>query len=239
MSLRTIIQNVAADLALSEPSTVIGNSNSQIKQLLQLAQREGKDLASRYRWRALVRQEQFTYSTGDTDQGALNGTVVSDGDVEYIIGETFWNQTLDEPVRGPLSDAEIEQLAAFPVTGPYERWWISGKNLYIDPAPTSADTAQFAYKSTFWCETSGGTGQAKWAADTDVGRLDENIMELGILWRWLRRKGMDYSEEFKTYETRVADAMARDGGQKPRLRMDGSRTSRTPGVFVPQGSWNL
>ena len=233
MSLLTIIQNVCEDLVLAKPTTVIGNSNSQVTQLLQLAQREGRDLASRYRWQALLRQNSFTLDTGQANQGAMNGTIVTDSDFEYILNDNMWNQTTSERIIGPLNDREIESYEAFTVTGPYSRWYMLGDDLYIVPTPTSADTAQFQYKSTSWCESAAGAGQAKWTADTDVGRLNENIMELGIIWRWLRRKGMDYSEEFNAYERRVTDATNRDGGKR-KINLAGGSGNLAPGIFVPQ-----
>jgi hypothetical protein len=39
-------------------------------------------------------------------------------------------------------------------------------------------------------------------------------MELGVTWRWLRAKGMDYAEELATYEREVEKAAARDRGMK-------------------------
>lgn len=237
MSLLTIVQNACDELGIAKPTVVIGNTDNQITQLLSIANREGKALASRYQWQAMVKVNTFTLALAES-QGAMNGTVVSASDFDYIINDTIWNRTLAEPIFGPVSAMERQALAAFPVTGPYQRFWIRGNALFINPAPTSADTGAFEYKSTHWCESSGGTGQAAWAADSDVGRLNEELMTLGIIWRWLKRKGLDYAEDFNAYETQVLDAMARDGG-KARLRMDSAPMERFPGVFVPQGNWSV
>lgn len=237
MSLLTIIQRVTPRLGLSKPASVVGNTDSQVMQLLELANEEGEELASRFNWQALVKENTFTISTGSRDQGALNSAVVSAGDFDYLLNDTIWNRTNTEIIWGPLDAVNRQTYKAFPVTGPYQRFWIQGGNLYLDPAPTSADSAAFEYKSTHWCESSGGTGQDEWSADTDVGRLDENLMRLGLLWRWKQAKGLDYAQEFDAYEMRVADAMGRDGGA-PRLRMDSGPFDRLPGIFVPQGSWN-
>lgn len=237
MSLLTIVQNACDDLGISRPTTVIGNTDKQITQLLAICTRECRDLASRYQWQAMTKVNTFTLALTES-QGAMNGTVVSTSDFDYILNETIWNRTLAEPIFGPVGASERQALAAFPVTGPYQRFWIRGGILSINPAPASADTAAFEYKSTHWCQSSGGTGQAAWAADTDTCKLDENIVTLGVIWRWLQRKGMDYAQDFESYESRVTDAMARDGG-KPRLNMNLSTFDRMQGVFVPQGSWSV
>ena len=38
------------------------------------------------------------------------------------------------------------------------------------------------------------------SANTDVTIFDEYVVKLGILWRWLKRSGLDYTEEFNEYE---------------------------------------
>ena len=37
-------------------------------------------------------------------------------------------------------------------------------------------------------------------ANTDVPIFDEYVVKLNILWRWLKRSGLDYTEEFNEYE---------------------------------------
>jgi hypothetical protein len=61
---------------------------------------------------------------------------------------------------------------------------------------------------------------------------------MGLRWRWLREKGLDYAELFRTYEMQVKDALGRDGGKRV-LSMDGNRREVGPNVFIPSGSWAL
>ena len=234
MSLITLVENAVLDLNLTSPGTVVGNSADEIKQILAIANREGNELASRYRWSALLKENTFTFNTAK-DQGALNGTVVSAGDCDHIINDTIWDRTQGIPVCGPMSPVLRQANEAFAVAGPYARYFLRGKNLYFDVIP-AANTGAFEYKSTHWCESEAGAGQSEWKADTDVSLLDEEIHTLGIIWRWLRRKGLDYQEEFRAYESRIADAMARDG-TKGVVSLDGAVRNRGPGVIVPEGNW--
>jgi hypothetical protein len=59
-----------------------------------------------------------------------------------------------------------------------------------------------------------------------------------LRWRWMREKGLDYSELFATYEMQVKDAVGRDGG-KQTLYMDDTHQLASPGTFIPSGSWNI
>lgn len=237
MSLLTIIQNVAEFQGLTSPNVVIGSTDAQIIQLLQIANREGVALAGRKStWQAMVRENTFTL-TATENQGAMNGTVITDSDFDYIINDTIWNRTQIIPILGPLNSQEYQYRQALSITGPFPRYRILNGDLLIDPAPSnSTDTAAFEYQSTSWCQSAAGAGQAKWAADNDVGLLNEGLMELGITWRWKSLKGLDYQEDFAEYESQVANAITRDGG-KPVLNSQGSPTSSWPGIFIPIGNW--
>jgi len=94
----------------------------------------------------------------------------------------------------------------------------------------------FEYQTINFCESSGGTDQSAWAADTDVGLLDENLMQMGIVWRFKKKNGLDYSEDFRIYEQKLANETARVGGKKV-LDMAGGNQSNT-GIYVPEGSWS-
>lgn len=236
MSLLTMIQDVCSDLGINEPSSVVGSTDKQIKQLLTIANREGKDLASRFTWNVLVKEATFTQSAAAL-QGAM--TTVAGSDFDKIINDTMWNRSTTLPILGPSMAKDWQALQAFNITGPVPEFRIRGNSLYFSPDGANAtDTIAFEYKSKNWCESSGGTGQSSWQADDDVGLLDEDIMCLGIVWRWLKRKGLDYAEDFATYEKRVADKIGGDGGKRV-LNAAGSLRDRRPGVLVPAGSWNL
>ena len=235
MSLLTMIQGVAQERGIPVPTQVIGNTDAQVIQLLAIAQKEGRDLAARYQWSTMVKRATWTMLTAES-QGLLNSAVITDGDFDYFLDGTMWDTTTQLPIPGPLSPKDWETLQAVNVSGPEFFFRIFQRTLYLYPAPTAANTGALEYKSTFWCETSGGTGQAKWTADTDVGILNENLMELGITWRWLKTKGLEYAEDFDTYEKRVANAQIRDGG-KPRLNLGTGPIRRGPGVVVPLGNW--
>lgn len=233
MSLLTLVQNASLSLGLASPATVIGNTTQQ--QMLALAQLEGQDLRSRGQWTVLKRANSFTLSTSSVNQGAMNGTVVTAGDYDYMLAETFWNLDLRQPIIGPLSEVEEEALIAIGIGGPFQQWTIRQGNLYIYEQPGTADDVVFQYMSTFYAKASGGTLKAAFTLDTDLCVLEESIMTLGLIWRWKRANGLDYAQEFDIYEKRVQEALSRNASGK-KLYMDAPRWPPY-GVIVPPGSW--
>jgi len=188
-----------------------------------------------------------TYSTGgksrlvQASQGTIS-TIISAGDFDAsavrITNETMWNRTQRRPVFGPLTARAYQALQASPVTGPFDQYRFRGNELIFDPAPTGFETIAFEYISNHWGQSSGGTTQDAWAADTDIGRISEKIMATGIIWRWKQAKGLAYAEDYNKYERRVADAVAREA-TKPVLDLAGGLAEYQPGLFVPQGNWNI
>ncbi len=227
MTLLTLINTVQRVEGLEVTSNVVANTNPTVQQLFGIANLEGKDLALRYPWQSLQKVETHSALAAE-DQGTLS-SIASDMSMKHIRFATMWNQTTDELIQGPLSAQEWQELKGTGITDPTDSWRIYGNKLYITPAPTLADSIVFEYISINWCQSSGGTAQSAWAADTDTGILDEDMMALGVRWRWRRANGFDYAEEFAEYERRVNELMNANGG-KPTLAMDGGGSLK--GVLV-------
>lgn len=236
MSLLTMVQNATDALGIPRPSAVVGSSDQQIKQILSIANIAGKSLARKYRWSGLVKE--FTHTTtAAEDQGAVTSVIGSDFD--YLISSTVYNRSLQDFIGGPLSPRQWQMLKSSAVTGPYPDFRIRGGKFLMIPTPQASKTLAGEYYSKNWCQSSSGTGQAAWAADADTGVLSEDLMELGLVWRWLRAKGFDYSEEFRTYEAEVNQAYGRDGGGRRTQSLDVRLESPITDVSVPAGSWDL
>ena len=245
MSLLSMIQATYEVLGIggTTPTSVQPTSEIAVKQLFRLANIEGRTLNARYRFEKTLSEAVFSVSAtanhgtiaAITSVTGASVTGLSSG-FDYILNDTIWDRTLQRPVFGPLSASHRQGLTASAVSGPYAEYFIRGGVLHTIPAATAA-TYAFEYKSKFWCENSTGQGQPEWRADADKGRLDEHVMELGLIWRWKKFKGFDYAEDFATYEREVVNYMARDGG-KLTLNMSGDPEYR-PFINVPDGSWNL
>jgi hypothetical protein len=140
-------------------------------------------------------------------------------DFHHPLDNTFWDRSRFWSMRGPLSPQQW-QLYKSSVIGRASiqrrfRFRREGGNtvLSIDPVPTDNGSALvFEYVSNAWCQSSGGTPQTQWLADTDTGLLDEDLLMLGTRWRVMKRLGFSYADELDEYEREVSKAVARDGG---------------------------
>ena len=235
MSLLTMTTQVCRRIGIPTPSSVSGSSDQQIIQLMALANEEGQDLSSRYPWAGLVTESTFT-TVATESQGSI--TTLAGSDFRYILNDIMWDRTLLRPVLGPLAPAEWQELKARNITGPWYQYRIRGTSVLFIPTPSAGDTVAFEYVSKNWVNvTASSTTSGTWTADADTGRIDEELMAQGIIWRWKSAKGLEYAEDYAKYERLVADQMSRDGG-KPMLNMEGPQRNFPAGIVVPIGSWN-
>lgn len=233
MSLLTIVNSVCDRVGIPRPTTVVGNTDPGARQLLALSNEEGQDLASRHRWNVLIRECTFTTVANPNDL-----VVVATG-FDYILPDTVWDRTRDRQVPA-MTPEQWQAYQANGISGPTMKFRIQDASFYLLPDPGAGYSIAFEYVTKNWNQTTGAVEQDAWADDTDTGILDEKLMALGLLWRWKRAKGMEYGEDFNSYERRVANAISRDGAAPhislSRYRRSGSLVGTES---TPEGSWSL
>lgn len=210
MTLLTALNDVQRLCSLPVTSAIVADGQETQNLLFALAKREAKELARRHDWTALRRTQSFTASLA-----SLQSAPGKPADFDRIVKGTFWNRTTDREVGGPLSDQEWSLAYGEAVTSLIQQYWmLRHDGLHIFPAPTVADTLAFEYIINTPVESSGGAAQATWQADTDVFRLDEELLTLGVTWRFFKQKGLDYAEALKDYELRVSGEIGAARGQR-------------------------
>jgi hypothetical protein len=235
MSLLTIVQNAAKELGLSSPSSAYASTDAQVVQLVALAQREGQELRKEFDWQALRAEQTFT-SVALADQTTASWLP---SDFDRMVQETFYNRSRKRPVFGPISPQDWQFTQAVVASTLVESFTIRGSKLLLTPTPPAGDTYAFEYISNKWCESAAGTAQAAWAADTDLSKIAEAVVTLGVIWRFLKAKDFDYSEAFRTYQHAKARQMTMDVG-RPRRMNFAQRTSNYPRApYTQEGSWNI
>lgn len=234
MTLLTIIQDVCNAVGIDSPSSAIGNTDQDIIQLIQLSQLEGKAIADEYDWNALIQEATFT-----TVAAEVQGTVESKAPgFKKFVNESQWDRTLRFPLIGSITPQQYEYMKAANYTGPYSRYYIRGTSFIMYPIPAAGSTEAFAYVTRYWISNAAGDSTyARWAADDDFALIDEDIITLGTTWRWLKAHNMDYSEEFRQYEIRKNNAMARDGGKMRKSLGSGNLYAGPILPMQPEGNW--
>lgn len=220
MTLLSICQDVANDIGIASPTLIVGSSEETAKRLLSQSKAALKSLGKAYNWLSL--QTEYTFSTV-VDQEDYD----LPSDFDRLINDTLWDRTNFEELRGPLSPQQWQEYKSSVLASTVTTWKkyrirnVSGTVKFsIHPTPDAVESLVFEYVTQNFCETAGGTGQATWQADTDVGIVDEDLIFLGTRWRMMRRLGMSYEEEKAEYDNELDQAISRDGGA-PMLKLYG------------------
>lgn len=234
MALLGMIQGVARRVGIPSPNVVATATDATVLQLLEFAQEEGRQLARFGDWRVLRKEKTFTTVAAETQTDTPIPT-----DWAGFIDGTFWNRSRREMLYGPATPDEWQMWksqSTFPIYGTF---YLRGTSLLIAPTPTAGETIAYEYRSSYWCQSSGGTAQEYWQADTDTGILSERLMGLGVLWRFKQSRGMEWQPDYAKYEFEVQQALAADQPRRIQNMATGGLHRRVPGVVIPEGTWSL
>ncbi|ACI54031.1 conserved hypothetical protein [Rhizobium leguminosarum bv. trifolii WSM2304] len=226
MSLLTIIQNVCAEIDLDPPTAVMSSADPQIMQLRILSTRAGRDLVREHDWSALMVRRQFV-ATGANPEPAEP----PDDWNRFAANAKIWNASRLWQLNGPVEPQTWQRQTILNSNPVPQIWRMAGGKLDIYPN-VSGETMEYAYISGFWVAVNGGaTTAANWANDTDTARFPEDLLELSLIWRWKRAKGLDYGEEIASFERSKEAAIGADRAASP---VDLSLSARGEG---PENYW--
>ena len=199
-----------------------------------LCEEEGQEQAAKTPWQSLQKEATFT-TVGAELQGSMSAIAPN---FDYVTNDTIWNRTLRRPVYGPKSQQAWQEAKANQINGPFNSFRIRGDSLYFYPVPAVNQSCFFEYQSAAWVSTSVGGVSSTWTNDADTPFLDDQLMILGLIWRWKEAKGLDFLSAQTKYEKRVIEEASRDAS-KPKLYMDGATYDIQPVVLVPRGSFGV
>ena len=225
MSLLTACQAVAKEAGIDAPATIISNTDKTAIQLNALAERAAQKIM-RLDWQRMIREQTITTV-------ASTATYALPSDWARYIGETAWDATNYRQMRGSLDPAtwQFYKRGLALTVAAHKRFRLIGNLVTIDPTPSAVASLIIEYvRNTPWIDSGGTTYRVAATADTDTTVFPEHLLVLDIKWRFLRAKGLDYTEEHEEAERAIDLAFAQD---TPAMTIDyGSRPALTP-VNVP------
>lgn len=223
-----------SNLTASVPTSLIGQTDPAILQLIHLFYEVGRDLVSRRCWPNLKRTYTFTTVNGDSAYALPS-------DYYCSLLDTAWDTTNRWKLRGPQTDAAFQELkwgyAPISVWSSYRIFGRDGTDQFeLQPVPGDAFDMQFDYISNAWINNAGTWGTTV-TSDSATVAFDDGLMLLGLSAAWDMNKGLEDSEYRRQYEKLISVANARwNGSFKSSLSPD-MRRWLYPNVS--EGSWNL
>lgn len=123
----------------------------------------------------------------------------------YAVYETTTVRRALIPARDDTHYTHLKEIGStgsdryYKLTGYEGNWEIS-----IYREPSSSIEVKVHYVTRNWMADSGGTAGYAFTASDDVILLPRNVLELGTVMRWRRRKGLPYDDILAEYEIQIA-----------------------------------
>lgn len=214
MSLLTIIQDAADEITLPKVSSIIGNTDPTARGLLRAFVKEGKSLLQEDpAWSSLINE--YTFSTADgVEEYALPA------DYQRMINNTAWDRAQFWQIRGGITPQQWQVIRS----GLYQTARLSAnfrikqasnkiaKAFYLDPIPGGVRELVFEYQSKWWVYDPNNNNDRlpRPNADSNEVIFDEELMSLGVVWRFLRQRKLPFATEMAEYDRYRSRAIAQD-----------------------------
>lgn len=192
----------AASLAATQKPLNLFNEDSQQEAVFLSVAKDTLDSLLRYGdWQELTKEGCLKTVAGTTCYLIKNFC----DDFYGLVNNTIYVKDSHEKVIGSVSPEEWMRDKYFNISGVDLKFKIqNGMFKFLTPPPGGVKIV-FQYRSAniVFDEDNGWEEKTELTKNTDIPVFDEFLVKKGIVWRWYRRNGMPYEEEFNEYEREV------------------------------------
>lgn len=231
-----LLQQVAQELGLPRPDTLVGTTDVQVNQLTALLNASGNELLTYYTWEQFIKE--WTFSTIDTQE-----SYDLPEDWLYFTDQTQWDRTNHWPLLGPKSPQEWSWLkGGLLAAAPKMRYRVYQDKFWLWPVPGSSSfDMAMEYVVKNWCTNAGSPDPVP--ADMVLADGDTVMYHPWLFMKFLKLKfyelkGFDTSAVSNDF-LRIFQSMTGKSKGAPKL----SLAPLFPPIFIgpwsiPDGSWD-
>ena len=227
-----ICQEAASLVATQKPQDLF-NEDSQQEAIFLSVAKDTLDSLLRYGdWQELTKEGEIRTIKGKTNY------LLADycPDFYSLINNTVFIKDTAEKVIGAITPEQWMREKYFNVPSLDLKFKIqNGMFKFLTPPPGNLRIV-FQYRSAGIVYEGGGDfcGEEKsvLSKNTDIPVFDEYLVKKGIVWRWYRRNGMPYEEEYNEYEREVKNRFASGLATKDINLAAGFYDGRLEGVVI-------
>lgn len=196
-SILEICTEVADLAAVKRPDDLFDTSSQQNNIFLSVAKSTLDSLVRFGNWQELTKEGAFYVIPG------CKQYVISDiiPDFHCLLNNTIYIKDSNEKVIGSITPEQWMRDKYFCNSATDIKFKIQNGRFMFLNTPTEPVKIVFQYRSNniVW-DSKTYEEKNTLSSNRDVPLFDEYLVKLGILWRWLKRSGLDYGEEFAEYQ---------------------------------------
>ncbi len=189
----------AADLTATQKPTDLFSGSSQQEAIFLSVAKDTLDSLLRYGdWQELTKEGKLCTTCHQSNY------LISDfcPDFYSLLNNTVYIKDSSEKVIGAITPEEWMKEKYFHLASVGLKFKIqNGMFKFLTPPPCNVNIV-FQYRSAniVYDATRGYEEKTMLEKNTDIPIFDEFLVKKGIIWRWYRRNGMPYEEEYNEYQ---------------------------------------
>lgn len=228
MTVLAACQQAAVKLNQTQPPSVFSTSDPLAVQLALAATEAAEAIVEAHDWQALKTLATIPGDGATTAFSLPNdyGRMLKKADVH----SQKWKNARFVAARDDDDWLYTKDIA---ITGTPGKWIILGGQFQVFPAMPVGETARFYYIS----KTIVSGAKTAFSADADTFLLSEKVLRLGIVWRWLSERRMEYAEAMSNFEIALAEEIGKDKGSRllkiGKTRVPADVQFAYPGTITP------
>jgi hypothetical protein len=231
-SLLEICKEVSRRTGLTVLTSIVGNiNNPQAVSYFGLAKEELKDIRTFHEWEQLRKEHTFITTATEAQTDGLAS------DIDRVVPNTFWNRTERNQIHGPINPREWQRIQATITNPTLDQFTIRDGVMYVTPTPDAGETWAYEYLSKNLVEDEEGNEKETFTLDTDIPKLDCEIIIRGLIWRYRNSKGLSYAQQYQDWRTYLLQTISQQKGGNENLNLLDNRGGR--GIYIDEGAWNL
>ena len=227
MTILTVTEGVAAVIGIDVPTVLYSSTDREHVELQHIANEMAERIWKAHDWELLK-----TLATLSGDGSVTTFALESDFG-RFIKDVNLWSSRIQTPLTQIISSDSWLELDIRSFQFVIGVWTKIGGQIGIKPAMTATETAKFYYISDLIIDPATGANKTAFTLDTDVFRLDERLLKLGMIWQWRANKGLPYAEDLENYETLLGQLIKEDKGVTI-LHVGKARALRGVRISYPQ-----
>lgn len=196
--------DAASSVGLEAPISLFSGQDPGNAQLRAFAQTTVDSLRQASAWQSLRKEYEFKTDFINADlkptDASIYGPVPLPADFDRIVETTFWNLDRRFQMGQPIGAQAWAAIRAGIMVTVYPQYRILDGALHILPQQ-QPENYRLEYVSKFAILSQNGIPKARFTDDHDtLNGIPEELLTLGLIWRWKREKGLDYAEALADYE---------------------------------------
>ncbi|MBQ8676866.1 MAG: hypothetical protein IJ529_00155 [Alphaproteobacteria bacterium] len=130
-------------------------------------------------------------------------------DFYALLLDTIYIKDTHEKIIGAITPKDWMKSRYFYDNGTAIKFRLAHNAIQFLSLPDYPVKIVFQYRSSGICSDAKTFAvKSELTSDDDIPLFDPYLVKLGILWRWLKRNGMDYAEEYNEYELELKKKFA-------------------------------